>query len=174
VINLQQFIELRGISGGGYEIVNPFLLIFAITYALLYKAKILSKYRGINVTIAVVVGLVVVIPHVMGRKPDIVPWLNAVLPYFALLLVFILSIFLLLALFGWTPSVNTIISIISIIIIIDVVTPDILIIALLGRYAPFDLPNWLAWTQADWILPTVIISLVFAGLVWWITREPNE
>lgn len=172
MFNLVDFIQYKAVGNSGYELVNPFLLIFAVTYGVLHKVD-MFRIKAVNIVIAVCAGLLAVIPHVLGTKPDIVPWLNGVLPYFALILVVILSIFIILALFGWRPSVNTIMSIISFVILVDIATPDVLILALLGKYAPFDLPKWLAWTQSGWFLPAVIITLVFAGLVWWITREPD-
>ncbi|MBI2652090.1 hypothetical protein HYX00_01375, partial [Candidatus Woesearchaeota archaeon] len=50
------------------DVLLPFLLIFVIVFAILQKTKILGdSKKNLNVVVAIVVGLLVVIPHVTGR-----------------------------------------------------------------------------------------------------------
>ena len=52
------------------QVVLIFLLIFVIIYAILQKTRVLGEgKKNLNIMIAVIVGLLVVIPHVTGRFP---------------------------------------------------------------------------------------------------------
>lgn len=105
---------------GILDVVLPFLLIFVILYAALVKTKILHpKDRKVNkaydVTIALVIALLVVTPHVMfgtpmpdGRlggallgMPDVVEIMNNALPSIAVWVIAILMVMLLTGLFGF-------------------------------------------------------------------------
>jgi hypothetical protein len=62
----------------------PFMLVFVIMFAVLEKTGILGPdKKAINVVFSAIAGLIVVIPHVMGRYPagrDIVVIINTALP----------------------------------------------------------------------------------------------
>ncbi|MBU1246270.1 MAG: hypothetical protein ABIJ20_03950 [Nanoarchaeota archaeon] len=76
-------------DAGIFDIVLPFLLIFAIIFAVLEKGKIFGdKKSNINLVIALVIGLLVVI------KTDIVSKINTYLPKMAL--VYVIAIGLLI------------------------------------------------------------------------------
>ena len=69
-------------DAGVFDIILPFLLIFAIIFAILEKAKIFGeKKSNINLIIALVIGLLVVI------QTDIVNKINTYLPKMALIYV---------------------------------------------------------------------------------------
>ncbi|MBU0999624.1 hypothetical protein KKG24_05000, partial [Patescibacteria group bacterium] len=69
-------------DAGIFDIVLPFLLIFAIIFAVLEKGKIFGeKKSNINLVIALVIGLLVVI------RTDIVSKINTYLPKMALIYV---------------------------------------------------------------------------------------
>lgn len=86
------------------DVMLPFLLIFVIVYAILQKTKILGEGRkNLNVIIAVVVGLLVVIPHVTGRFPadsDPVLIINDALPQVSIVLVAVVFLLILIGVFG--------------------------------------------------------------------------
>lgn len=44
-------------SAGIFDYVLPFLLVFALIFALLSKSKVIGDYKGINIVIAIVIGL---------------------------------------------------------------------------------------------------------------------
>lgn len=97
VENLGEAIQLLD-SWGVYEVLLPFILIFAIVFAILNKVNILGKKRNVHVGIALVTSLTVVIVHVKDVLPeerDAVSIINKMIPQFSLLLV-ILFVFLLL------------------------------------------------------------------------------
>ena len=86
------------------DVLLPFLLIFVIIYAILMKTKILGESKkNLNVVVALVVGLLVVIPHITGRFPanaDPVLIMNDALPQISLVLVAIIFLLIMIGVFG--------------------------------------------------------------------------
>lgn len=86
------------------DVMLPFLLIFVIIYAILQKTRILGESKkNLNVIIAIVVGLLVVIPHVTGRFPvnaDPVIIINDALPQVSIVLVAVVFLLILIGVFG--------------------------------------------------------------------------
>ena len=86
------------------DVLLPFLLIFVIVYAVLQKTKILGETKkNLNVVVAVIVGLLVVIPHVTGGFPpnaDPVEIMNEALPQISIVLVAIIFLLLMIGVFG--------------------------------------------------------------------------
>ena len=82
----------------------PFMLIFVMVFAVLQKTKIIGEgKRQFNTIVAVVMGLMVVIPHVTGTYPpgkDVVEIINTALPQVSLLVVVLLSALLLIGVFA--------------------------------------------------------------------------
>lgn len=87
---------------GVLDIILPFMLIFTIVYAVLQQTHILGEgKKNFNITIAFVMGLGVVIPHVTNsyRGFDPVDLINSALPNVSVWLVGILSVLILIGLF---------------------------------------------------------------------------
>ena len=86
------------------DVMLPFLLIFVIIYAILQKTNILGQgKKNLNVIVAVIVGLLVVIPHVTGRFPanaDPVLIINDALPQLSIVLVAVIFLMILIGVFG--------------------------------------------------------------------------
>ncbi|MBI2656230.1 hypothetical protein HYX03_00645 [Candidatus Woesearchaeota archaeon] len=86
------------------DVMLPFLLIFVIIYAVLQKTRILGETKkNLNVVVALVVGLLVVIPHITGRFPpnaDPVLIMNDALPQVSLVLVAIVFLLIMIGVFG--------------------------------------------------------------------------
>jgi len=82
----------------------PFILIFTIIFAVLQKTKIIGEGRKqFNTVIALIMSLMVVIPHVTGRYPpgqDIVLIINTALPQVSILIVAVLAALLLIGVFA--------------------------------------------------------------------------
>ena len=73
------------VSIGVYDVLLPFLLVFAIIFAILEKTKILgSEKTNINAVVAVVVGLLLVV------QKGIVELINLFLPRISLIIVVVL------------------------------------------------------------------------------------
>ncbi|MFP4403120.1 MAG: hypothetical protein ACLFPJ_02105 [Candidatus Woesearchaeota archaeon] len=85
-------------SMGMVDAFLPFILVFAIMFAVLEKTQVLEN-KKINAVFAGVAGMLVVIPHIMGKYPagkDIVVIINTALPNFiAVLIAVVLALVLL-------------------------------------------------------------------------------
>lgn len=86
------------------DVLLPFLLIFVIVFAILQKTRILGEgKKNLNTIIAIVVGLLVVIPHVTGRFPanaDPVEIINEALPQVSIVLVAVIFLLIMIGVFG--------------------------------------------------------------------------
>ncbi|MDD5086494.1 MAG: hypothetical protein PHV16_01950 [Candidatus Nanoarchaeia archaeon] len=95
---------------GMLDVMLPFLLIFTLVFAVLQKAKIFGDdSKRFNVIIALVLAMVVVIPHIMGTYPrgqDAVVIINSFLPDIALVLVAIIMVLMLSGVFGYQTKDN--------------------------------------------------------------------
>ena len=100
---LSGFIEALE-SWGIADVLLPFILVFAIVYAVLDKVKIFGdEKRNINMVIALVVGLSVVIPHVLDSYPpgaDVVDMINIILPQVSLVAIAFIMVLVLVGVFG--------------------------------------------------------------------------
>ena len=100
--NVQEFFKVMD-SWGMTDVVLPFILLFAILFAIFQKIKVFGERRNINGIVAFVMSLSVVIPHVTGTYPagfDVVEILNTALPSVSLLIVAIIMLLLLIGIFG--------------------------------------------------------------------------
>ncbi len=110
---------------GFYELVLPFILVFAITYGVLHKVNLFRKNPGINSIIAIIMGLLVV------SQFQIVDRLNLFIPKVGFLLVIILMFLFLIGIFqkgdyeGFTGVAYFIAVIISILLIIWALGPSL-------------------------------------------------
>ena len=101
--NLKDFMEAAN-TWGLIDVMLPFLLVFIILFAILQKSRILGEAKkNLNVAVAVILGLIVVIPHVTKSYPpgmDVVVILNSALPKVSLIVVAIVMLLILIGLFG--------------------------------------------------------------------------
>lgn len=162
-------------SYGLTDALLPFLLIFAVVFAILQKVKIFGKdKRNINVILALVIGLLVVIPHVTNSYPpggDIVEIMNNAIPNVSMILIAIVMLLILVGVFGSEidiagSSLAGWIAFISLLIVGYI----------FGRAAGWFeyLPNWLSWLDDPETQALVIILLVFGLLIWFVTKEPGK
>ncbi|MFH1316827.1 MAG: hypothetical protein ABII01_04875 [Candidatus Woesearchaeota archaeon] len=166
--NLENFV--RDINSWGLlDVLLPFLLIFTLFYAVLHKTKVFGDdKKNINIVVSLIIGLIVVIPHVTNTYPadwDVVNIINGALPAIAAVVVAVIMLLILIGAWGgqakWTKgSLATWIFIISLLIVIWAFG------AAAGR-----LPGW------DWVrdmfgqeaIAIIIILLVFAIIIAFIT-----
>jgi hypothetical protein len=150
------------------DVLLPFLLIFTIIFAILQKSKILGdQKKNLNVVVALVIGLLVVIPHVTNSYPanaDVVEIMNKAIPSVSLVVVAILMLFIIIGLFGgeadWTGPISGWVAVIAFVIIV-----------------------WIFGAASDWwngwrwfndffgsqTVAVIIIILVFALIIGFIT-----
>jgi hypothetical protein len=170
--NFMRSLEEWGIT----DVMLPFLLIFVIIYAVLQKTKILGEGRkNLNAAVAIIVGLLVVIPHVTGRFPpdmDPVEIINQSLPQVSIFLVAIVFLLIMLGVFGQDfvmlgvsmPGWITFFSILIILLIFG---------GAAGWWAN-GFGQWLEELFGQEIIAIAVMILVFGVIVMWITSEPKE
>ena len=158
-------------SIGLYDAILPFFLIFVIVFAVLRKSDILQDKRY-DVMVSIIIGLLVVIPHVLGLYPanaDVVVIMNTALPNIALVLVALLALFLIVGMFGgsaaWIGKLTGWVAFASF----------ILVVYIFGRAANWfqTTPNWLIWLDNPDTQALIIVIAVFALVIYFITKEPK-
>lgn len=95
LVQLEQF--------GLLDAVLPFILIFAVIFVTLQRVSIFGVgKKNVNMLVALVISLLVIIPHVMGTYPpgqDVVNIINGALPNVSLVIVLIVAALILVGLF---------------------------------------------------------------------------
>ncbi len=164
-VDLFRTLESYGLT----DALLPFLLIFTILFAMLQKTKILGAgKKNFNVMISLILAALVVIPHITRTYPtqyDIVEILNNALPNISIVIVAVVLALLLIGLFGgeakWMGgSLSGIIAIVAF----------GLIIYIFGGAAGWWKNIGFRWWHQDTITLVVVI-LVFAIVIWYITKE---
>jgi len=152
----------------------PFILIFTIIFAVLQKTKIIGEgRRQFNTIVALVISLMVVIPHVTGRYPpgqDVVLMINTAIPQVSILVVAVLAALLLIGvfapgvMFGGT-SFGAFLALLS----IGAIT--------------YIFGNAAGWWKTVGVLKfmndpdtqaVLVIILVFGVIIWFITKDSGE
>jgi hypothetical protein len=156
---------------GLFDVLLPFILIFTIVFAIMQKAKIFGdNAKNYNIMIALVMGLAVVFPHVLGYYPpekDVVLIINHALPNVGIVLVAIIMALLLLGILGGRMelgggSLSGWIAMASFGIIVFI----------FGAAAEWwGLPDFLSVLNDPDTMALVITILVFAIVIWFITKE---
>lgn len=157
-------------SIGLTDVILPFILIFTVVFAILQKAKIFgSESKKYNIVFALVVSLLVVIPHVTGRYPpgaDVVDIINQAIPGVSVLIIAVIM-FLVLAGIFFEPKGGGWVSALVLLLSIGAVTWIFGKAAGWWQNAPF-------WLNDPDIQALVVIILVFGIIIWFITSEPSE
>jgi len=151
---------------GVLDFLLPFILVFTIIFAVMQKTNILGQdAKKFNVIIALVLGLLFVVPHMLGTYPlgyDPVQVLNESLPSISLVAVAAIMLLLMLGLFGagFTENARPIIGVASIAFILYIFGSS------LGLwFGPYDVFSW--WSSE--LTELIIIILIFGLVVWFIT-----
>lgn len=151
---------------GFYELVLPFLLVFAITYGVLQKVK-LFKDNKINLVISLILGLLVI------TQFQIVDRLNLFLPKIAFLIVIILMFLFLIGMFqkheyeGFTGVAYFIAVVASIILIYWALGPS------LGFGIDDIIPLSIQGTIWEWLGPLIFLIVVFGMILAPATKQPR-
>ncbi len=160
---------------GMLDSLLPFILVFTILFAILQKTKIIGEgKRQFNTLVALVLSLMVVIPHVTGRYPpgqDVVVIINQALPQVSLVVVAILAALLLIGVFA--PGVmfgGTSFGAFLALFVMGIV------VFIFGNAAGFWENNvgFLSFLNDPDTQAVVVIVLVFALIIWFITRDSSE
>lgn len=93
------------------DVLLPFLMIFAVVFAVLQNTNILGKDRkNFNIILALVMALATVVPHVMGIYPqgtDAVELINKAIPNISLVIIAMFALLLIIGLFGAEPKAHS-------------------------------------------------------------------
>ena len=158
-------------SYGLTDALLPFLLIFTIMFAMLQKTRILGAgKKNFNVMVAFIVAAMVVIPHITGSYPgryDLVNILNQALPDVSIVVVAVVMALLLIGLFGgeakWMGgSLSGGVALVAFGIIVY----------FFGGAAGWWRNITIKWWGQDSIT-LVIVILVFAIVIWYVTKEDS-
>lgn len=163
--NVISYFQTQGV----FDVLLPFILVFTIVYAVLRKTKILGDKKNFDVVIALVLGLLFVVPHIMGTYPlgyDPVRIINESLPSIGLVAVAAIMLLLLMGIFGakFAAGAAPLIAIAALVFVVYIFGASLQ----LWR-GPYDIFYW--WTPA--VTELVIVILIFGVIVWFITREPG-
>jgi hypothetical protein len=159
---------------GLYEVLNPFIIIFVVTYAMLYRIPQLYDRNGIKVGISLSIAGLFIAPAFTGIGPNLVPVINWIMPWFALTLVAILCVLLVLGTLGMKVGKNLFRRIILFVIVLDLIIPDVLLFTFLAARFDFPIPSWLEFIRSDTFINFLLAVGVFVVIVWFITREEDS
>jgi hypothetical protein len=146
--------------------------VFTIVFAVMQKTNILGAgKKNLNMIIALIMGLMVVIPHITGAYPygaDVVEIINAALPQVSLLAIAGVMLLMLIGLFGgearWMGgALSGWIALLAFIAVIIIFTSSA------GWWENFYIEDYI---DGD-TLTMLLIVFVFGIIVWYITREPT-
>ncbi len=134
-------------SAGIFDVLIPFLLVFAIVFALLEKIKIFgAESKKINIVIAIAFGLFFIAPHLglipVSPEKDPVNIIMHATPSVGVILVAIISILILLGIWSKGELNVTANSTLATIIVIF---SFLVVIYLFGQAAGWFKPEWFRW-----------------------------
>ncbi|MBW2963652.1 hypothetical protein KY306_02670 [Candidatus Woesearchaeota archaeon] len=162
---------------GILDVVLPFLLVFTLVFAVLQRIKLFGEdKKSINVVIAVIMGILTVVPHITGNYPqgyDPVLIINTLLPSVSILAVVIILILFLWGMFGgeWAGG-----SVPGIVILVILVIMGYIFGATVGWWAEPS-QTFGSWWGSN-LSTLIIIILVFGAIFWFITggekKTPGE
>ena len=97
---------------GVFDVFVPFMLIFAIVYAVLQKLDLFSGKKNINMTIAAAIGLTFIGPHIGGTQSYYMMWfgydpvmvINSVIPQVGVIIVGLTLALIAAGLGGWEKT----------------------------------------------------------------------
>lgn len=168
---VETFVQLfRTLENYGLtDALLPFLLIFTIMFAMFQKTKILGAgKKNFNVMVSFIIAAMVVIPHITNTYPsryDLVEILNQALPDVSIVVVAVVMALLLIGLFGgearWMGgSMSGAVALLAFAIII---------------YFFGGAAGWWRNISVNWLgqdtMALVIVILVFAIIIWYVTKE---
>lgn len=159
---------------GMFDVFLPFVLVFTLVYAVLHKIKLFGKEsKQFDVMIALVMGLAVIFPHVLGYYPpdrDIVLIINHSLPNVSVVIVAIVMALIIIGVFGKRFEIGG--TALSGWIALGAFLTVLFIFGTAANW--WDLPIWLSVLNDPNIMALVIVLLVFAIIIWFITKDDSK
>lgn len=173
---------------GFFDVLLPFVLIFALVYAILQKTQVLGKdekAKTYNLIVALVMGFATIVPHwlygtadpvdrvLQNGFIDLVEVINMALPQVSVLLVAILMVMLIFGIWGskikiGESSLSGIIALLSF----------LAVIVIFGNAAGVWSLSYIIPNIGFYLTPEtqalIVTVLVFAIIIWFVTREPGK
>ncbi|HLD04336.1 MAG TPA: hypothetical protein VJG90_01325 [Candidatus Nanoarchaeia archaeon] len=170
--------DFRGFIGylaeiGVADVLLPFIIVFTVTFAVLQKIKIFGKPeeggKKYNTMVALVLGLAIVIPHILGAYPeggDLVVIMNSFLPSVSIFAILIVMVMLIVGVFGYGFDMNkTGGSVIALLC-------AIIVVYIFGASANWwGVPGALSFVMDPDTQAFLIIIAVFGLIIWFVTRS---
>jgi hypothetical protein len=154
---------------GVTDVLLPFFLTFTLVFAVFQKIKILgADAKKYNVIVALVVAFAVVMPHITGKGPDVVPIINNSLPSVGALAIVIIMALFLIGVFGFEMNLG---GYTGLIMVLALLTVGYIFGVSAGWFTQFGTLNFLfdSDTQA-----LIVIILVFAIVIAFITSDDSK
>lgn len=164
--SLLQFLESYSLT----DVILPFFIVFLVVFAILQKSHLLGQNKkNFNAMFALIMGLMVVMPHVLGKYPpgkDLVVILNEVLPNVSVLAIAIMMLLLIIGIVAPHYAGSNFTGVVALFAFAGIVY----FFGAAGNWWPAVYNNW--WGPDTTSL--VIVILVFALILWFILREPGQ
>jgi len=151
-------------SMGVATIVLPFILLFAIVYAVLMRVKLfgdIANQKQINIAIALVIALVPVFQHALfpGSQWDVITIINNALADISIIIVAVVMLLILLGLWGIKPKADGE-NRMQGVIVISAVAVVALIFASQYGFGWYSLPYFI-----DRSTMTIVVAIIIFGLI---------
>jgi len=144
-------------AAGVFDFLLPFLLIFAVIYGILTTINVFGKNKGVNVILAVVIGL-------LALRLQFVPlFFTEIFPRLGVGLAVILSVLILVGLFVAEDQRRTwlmILSVLGAVVAIVIITRTFDVLGWVYTYGGGDLAGWIVGAV---LIIGVIIAVVQSG-----------
>jgi len=144
---------------GGFDIILPFLLVFAITFAILDNIKLLGDKKNINVIVAIIVAFFLIMQR------DVVLIIQGFLPRISMLILTVIVFLLVIGAFGFGELGGAWKSLSVIVAIVGVIWA-------LGASVGWDVPALDYFTDQD--IAILLILGVFILVIWFVVKEPGN
>lgn len=161
--NFASHLEAYGVM----DFLLPFILVFTIVYAVTTRMPLFRDHRNFRVVLALVLGLLFVVPHITGNYPlgyDPVQVMNESLPSISLVSIAAIMLLLLLGIFGkgFSQAASPLIALTAVGFVVYIFGASLN----LWR-GPYDIFYW--WSSE--VTELMIIIMIFGLVVWFITKE---
>ena len=169
-------IILRLDEMGLTDILLPFMLIFALMFAILNNVGLFGAKKNINQFLALTISLMVVVPHVTGSYPagkDIVLIINSAIPNVTGVVIGAIMFLILIGLFGLKPRMKG--SPIGAFLILGSAIVILLIFGNSAGWFNLGLPNWLSFLNDPDTQALIVVLLMFWIIIAMVTaKDPDE
>jgi hypothetical protein len=172
LVTIFQQLESFGLS----DVLLPFILIFAVVFAILGTINIFGKNsKNINIIVALSMGLLVVVPHVTGTYPagaDVVEIMNHSIPNVSAVIIAIVMMMILIGVFGVKfnlekQKLGGVVAVIALIIVLFIFGSS-------AGWFTYGWPSWLSFLNDSDTLMMIVVLLVFGLIVAFITSEEKK